>query len=255
LFAGGTTVVIEPKPTRDHTERVLKGMGANLGVDGPEISVDGSSGAAVTLKAGTWRVPGDFSSAAFWLTAAAVREGSEVSVEGVGVNPRRTAFLDVLGRMGAEVEVQPAQDDNGEPSGTITVRGAGLRATEVCGEEVPNLIDELPLVAVAGAMAEGDTVIGDAGELRVKESDRIAAMAEVLRAFDVEAEEHPDGMRIRGNRRLGQAGVVESRGDHRVAMAASVLACCAAGPTEIRDVACVATSYPGFRQDLERLSD
>jgi 3-phosphoshikimate 1-carboxyvinyltransferase len=208
-------------------------------------------------------VPGDFSSAAFWLAAAACREGCEVRVEGVGLNPRRTALLDVLRRMGADIEVREEElagagiapgHSAWEPRGTVTVRGVRLRGTEVGGDEIPNLIDELPLVAVLGAMASGRTVIRDAAELRVKESDRIASMAAGLRACGVTVEETADGMQVSAPPAIRGNTQVESRGDHRVAMALAVLALAADGPVRIRDVACVRTSYPAFQDHLERLS-
>lgn len=254
LFAEGETTVIEPRPTRDHTERLLMALGISLRVSGAVITVHGygSSGPQVPVR--TWSVPGDFSSAAFWLAAAASRPGAEICVENVGLNPRRTAFLDVLRRMGAEVRViesATAEETVGEPVGSVTVRGGTLRGTEVAGEEIPNLIDELPVVAALGACAEGETRISDAAELRVKESDRIAAIATVIRAFGVEnVEEFPDGLCVRGSGRVKGGTMVDSRGDHRIAMAAAILSLTAEEPVVIRGVACVATSYPTFWEDL-----
>ena len=253
LFARGRTTVIEPSPTRDHTERLLRAMGGDVTVDGPRIHVTGT-GAAPRLSAGRWRVPGDFSSAAFWLTAAAGRPGAQVRVEGVGLNPRRTAFLDVLRRMGADVRVEPCADASWEPVGTVHVRGARLRATAVGGDEIPNLIDELPLVAAAGAFADGVTEIRDAAELRVKESDRIAATGEMLTALGVTVRERPDGMLIEGDAGVAGGAPVETRGDHRIAMAAAVLALGARRAVRIDGVDCIATSYPGFWDDLAALT-
>ena len=257
LFAEGRTEVVEPKPTRDHTEKLLRGMGAAVRVDGLRIAVEGTRARTSRLRAGRWLVPGDFSSAAFWIVAAACREGSEIVIEGVGLNPRRTALLDVLRRMGADIEVIATGTDIGEPVGTILVKGSRLRATEVGGEEIPNVIDELPVVAVAGAMAEGGTVIRDAAELRVKESDRIAAIVAGLRAFGVEVEERPDGMRIEGAKRIasGDGTVIDSRGDHRIAMSMSILTLFGDAPVRIHDVACVDTSYPGFWDDLAAVAE
>jgi 3-phosphoshikimate 1-carboxyvinyltransferase len=206
-------------------------------------------------------VPGDFSSAAFWIAAAACREGAEVTIEGVGLNPRRTALLGVLERMGADVETgehTSAAEGSGagpvgwEPVGSVTVRGAALQGTEVCGDEVPNLIDEIPLVAVLGAMAEGETVIRDAAELRVKESDRIATMASGLASLGISVEEKPDGLIVRGGR-LGGGQRIDSSGDHRVAMAMSVASLFADEPNRVEGVACIQTSYPSFWDDLESL--
>jgi len=275
LFAEGRTEVIEPKPTRDHTERLLAAMGVPVGVDGLTVSLTGYDAGPVPINPGRWRVPGDFSAAAFWLTAAACCEGTELRIEGVGLNPRRTAFLDVLRRMGAGIEFgtrhtthgtgnsEPfdfAQDRLGtlqrewEPAGDVVVRGAQLKGIVVEGEEIPNLIDELPLVAVAGALAEGQTVIRDAAELRVKESDRIAAMAENLQRLGVPVQETTDGLTITGSARISGDAQLESYGDHRVAMAVAVLGLYADAPVQVRDTACIATSYPGFWEDMGRIT-
>jgi 3-phosphoshikimate 1-carboxyvinyltransferase len=254
LFAEGRTAVTEPKPTRDHTERMLRAAGVEVEVRGHTVAVSGAGGPP-RLAARTWDVPGDFSSAAFWMGAAAARPGAEVVLENVGLNPRRTALLDVLRRMGARIEVSlsPGGAD-GEPAGTVRVTGAELRGTDVGGDEIPNLIDELPLLAAVGALAAGETRIRDAAELRVKESDRIATMAGNLRVLGADVEELPDGMVVRGAARICGGLEVGSFGDHRVAMAMAVLALFADAPVPIRDVACVATSYPTFWDDLERLA-
>jgi 3-phosphoshikimate 1-carboxyvinyltransferase len=221
------------------------------------VAIDGFGPDGPRFDGREWTVPGDFSSAAFWMTAAAARPGAEIVIEGVGLNRRRTAFMEVLGRMGADVR---AAGDKGagpgewEPSGTVRVAGAELSGTEVGGSEVPNLIDELPLVAVLGALAGGRTVIRDAAELRVKESDRIAAMAAGLTAAGVEVEERPDGMVVAGGRQVTGGCTVDSRGDHRVAMAMAVLALAARRPVSLRNVACIGTSYPRFWHDLETVT-
>jgi 3-phosphoshikimate 1-carboxyvinyltransferase len=251
LSANGTTTVIEPRATRDHTELMLKAMGADLSVNGLTITLNSRGLTDSPLKGGSWQVPGDFSSAAFWITAAAVRKGGKVTIKNVGLNPRRTALLDVLRRMGAEIEVK-LNSDSWEPAGTITVHGASLTATEVGGDEIPNLIDELPLVAVAGALAQGTTVIRDAAELRVKESDRIATMAANLSAAGVSVAETDDGMRISGAKVAGGT-TVESFGDHRIAMAMAILALFADKPIQINNTACIATSYPEFQKDMEKI--
>ncbi|MBT3192024.1 MAG: 3-phosphoshikimate 1-carboxyvinyltransferase [Verrucomicrobia bacterium] len=253
LAAHGETVVVEPRATRDHTERMLMAMGADLSVDGLSISLrrDGLSGPV--LKSGVWHVPGDFSSAAFWITAAAASEGCEVIIEGVGLNPRRTALLDVLRRMGASIECH-VDASAWEPTGSIVVRGARLHGTEVGGDEIPNLIDELPLVGVAGALAEGVTVIRDAAELRVKESDRIATMVTNLSAVGVAVDETDDGMHVTGGRVAGGVAV-KSYGDHRIAMAMAVLGLYADRPVQIDNVACVATSYPEFWDDMGKIAE
>jgi 3-phosphoshikimate 1-carboxyvinyltransferase len=253
LFADGVTAVVEPMPTRDHTEVMFRALGIPLTCAGNRLSVQGSAGTALRMAARDWTVPGDFSSAAFWLTAAACREGGQVVVRGVGLNPRRTALLDVLRRMGADIGAQedgPAAPTVWEPCGTVTVRGRGLRGTVVAGSEIPNLIDELPCVAVAGALANGETVIRDAAELRVKESDRIAAMATALRAFGVKVAEKPDGMIVTGPTKLTGGTEIDSYGDHRIAMAAAILTLFADAPVRVKQTACIATSYPGFWNDL-----
>lgn len=251
LATDGKTVVVEPRPTRDHTERMLIAMGADLKVDGPEVTLNGNP--ENRLQGGSWQVPGDFSSAAFWLTAAAASEGGELVIEKVGLNPRRTALLDVLRRMGAEIEVE--QEESGwEPIGTVRVRGRHLTATVIEGDEIPNLIDELPIVSVAAALADGDTVIRDAAELRVKESDRIAVMARNLTAAGVAVEEMPDGMVISGGSRIRGGMVADSFGDHRVAMSMAILGLFAELPITVTNEACIATSYPQFWDHLALLS-
>jgi 3-phosphoshikimate 1-carboxyvinyltransferase len=252
LSAPGKTTVIEPRPTRDHTERLLIAMGVDLSVDNLTITLNSPGLDSLNLRAGSWQVPGDFSSAAFWLVAAAARPGCSVTIKGVGLNRRRTALLDVLRRMGAEIKTELISD-SWEPIGNITVHGTNLQATEVGGNEIPNLIDELPLVAVAGALAQGTTVIRDAEELRVKESDRIATMATNLTAAGVKVSETPDGMQVTGGTPNG-GSIVESFGDHRIAMAMAVLALHSQNPIQINNTACIATSYPQFTEDLQKIT-
>ncbi|MBU0678545.1 MAG: 3-phosphoshikimate 1-carboxyvinyltransferase [Verrucomicrobia bacterium] len=253
LHAKGETVVVEPVETRDHTERLLLNLGVELEIDGLTIRLKGCGEDGLRINGGDWFVPGDISSAAFWITAAAAREGNKLVVRNVGLNPRRTAIIDVLRRMGADIEVLAREGGNVfEPYGDVTVRGSALRGTEVGGKEIPNLIDELPLVAVAAALAEGETVIRDAAELRVKESDRITCMVKNLRVLGVDVEERPDGMVVRGPARL-LGGSVRSFGDHRVAMALTVLALFGSEKVRVEDVECIQTSYPRFWTDLERV--
>lgn len=255
LCAKGPTVVREPAPTRDHTERLFRAMGIDVDVAGPEIRLEGAGPAGPAVRGTAWDVPGDLSSAAFWVAACAAREGARLTVEHVGLNPRRTAVLDVLERMGASIERRPlAGSDAWEPAGTLVVSGRALRGTTIGGAEIPNLIDELPVLAVAAALAEGETVIRDAAELRVKESDRIRVMCENLRRMGVGVEERGDGMTIRGPARLNASSELRSEGDHRVAMAMAVLALSGPAPSSVRDVACVDTSYPAFWEDLAALS-
>ena len=253
LFAEGETAIREPAPTRDHTELVFKTLGLPLRIADGWIRLPGFGAAGPVLAPRAWEVPGDFSSSAFWLVAAAALPGSLVTIREVGLNPRRAALLDVLRRMGAEIVVQyDTKRHDCEPSGTVTVKGGVLHGTEIGGAEIPNLIDELPVLAVAGALAQGTTLIRDAAELRVKESDRIACMAADLRELGVNLDEREDGMRIKGGRPV-RGGTVNSYGDHRVAMAMAVLALHAAGAVRIINTACVQTSYPEFWQHLEAL--
>ncbi|MCU0858697.1 MAG: 3-phosphoshikimate 1-carboxyvinyltransferase [Pontiellaceae bacterium] len=253
LFAEGKTTVVEPRPTRDHTEKLFQALEIPLHIDGLEITLNGFGPGGPKIAARKLTVPGDFSSAAFWIAAVAARPGAELIVRGVGINPRRTALLDVLTRMGAMIDVE-VTEDLGDPIGTVVVHGAQLRGTEIGGDEIPNLIDELPMLAVTGALAKGDTVIRDAAELRVKESDRIAVMAAHLRAFGVEVEESPDGMTVRGGAKLHTpAEALASHGDHRITMSMAMLATFADAPVRLADVDCVATSYPDFWNHLKQL--
>lgn len=253
LFAEGKTTVVEPRPTRDHTEKLFQTLEIPLHVDGLEISLQGFGPNGPQFDACDVTVPGDFSSAAFWIAAIAARPGAELTVRGVGLNPRRTALLDVLKRMGAQIETIFTQED-GDPIGDVFVRGAQLHGTEIGGDEIPNLIDELPMLAALGALADGKTVVRDAAELRVKESDRIAVTAAHLRAFGVSVEEQPDGMTVLGPTELAvpQEPLV-SHGDHRIAMSMAVLATFGTGPVELKDVECVQTSYPDFWKHLKQL--
>jgi len=253
LFAEGKTTVVEPRPTRDHTEKLFQALDIPLNVDGLEISLQGFGPGCPEIEARNLRVPGDFSSAAFWIAATAARPGAELTVRNVGLNPRRTALLNVLSRMGAQIETE-LDEDEGDPIGTVSVRGTPLCGTEIFGDEIPNLIDELPMIAAVGALAEGKTVIRDAAELRVKESDRLAVTAAHLRAFGVEVEERPDGMTVCGPAELrAPEEPLTSHGDHRIAMAMAMLSTFADAPVQIDDVDCVQTSYPDFWNHLEQL--
>lgn len=256
MQAEGRTRIRELRPTRDHTERLLLAMGLPLLVhDELRLELQGNGGGRLLLPARDWEVPGDFSSAAFWLTAAAMRPGAKVTIDRVGLNPRRTAYLDVLRRMGAQVEIEPREDSGLiEPMGRISVEGAALRGTVVEGDEIPGLIDECPLIAVAGAVAGGWTEIRDAGELRVKETDRIEVLSRNLRAAGVEVETRPDGMLVRGcSGAVSGGSKAVSEGDHRMAMAMAVLACFAERAITIGGVESVDTSYPQFWTHLDQL--
>ena len=251
LFSDGVTVIRENRRTRDHTERLMRVLDVPIRVDGLTVSLEGPGIEGPEVEATEWYVPGDFSSAAYWVLSAAARPGSRISIQNVGLNPRRTAFLDVIRRMGADVKVEViSESDVVEPYGDIKVQGTELTGTTVEGDEIPNLIDELPLVAVAGALASGETVIKNAGELRMKESDRIKAMVTNLAAAGAEVEETEDGLRVRGPVRLKKNVKFDSFKDHRVAMAMAILSIYGDSPMTIKDVASTETSYPGFWGDL-----
>jgi 3-phosphoshikimate 1-carboxyvinyltransferase len=251
LQAEGTTTVIEPAATRDHTEHALRAFGGQASVHGAAISVSGGQ----RLRGRTLAVPGDFSSAAFWLVGAATLPGSSVTIEDVGLNPTRTALLGILRRFGARVDATVTSVEAGEPRGVVTVESEHLGALEISPEEVPGLIDELPAIAALAAHG-GEVTVRGAAELRVKESDRIAALVAGFRAIGVEAEERPDGFTIRGPsgaQSRPRGGVPDARGDHRMAMAFAIAALAAEKPTTIEGADSVAISYPGFFETLEHL--
>ena len=243
LLAEGPTTVVEPTPTRDHTERMLATFGAPIRRDGDRVSVT-----AAALPGHEVRICGDISSAAFLLAAAAAMPGSELTVEHVGLNPTRTGFLDVLRALGAEVDVRQTGEDTGEPVGAVTVRGRRLRGVRIGGSLIPRVIDELPVLCVIATAAEGETVISDAAELRVKESDRIAVIARGLRALGGEVEERPDGLTVYSSRLHG--GRVASAGDHRIAMAFAVAGLLAGGPVTVEGAESIAVSFPAFTRVL-----
>jgi 3-phosphoshikimate 1-carboxyvinyltransferase len=239
LYASGVTTVTEPAVTRDHTERMLRAFGVPVESRGLTASL-----VAAPLRAADVSVPGDFSSAAFFMVAALVTGRAPLTIENVGVNPTRTGLLDILRLMGARIDVTAERLAGDEPVADLVVHPGPLRGIAVPPALVPLAIDEFPVLFVAAALAEGETLVTGAAELRVKESDRIAVMAEGLRALGADAEALPDGMRIRGGRLGG--GRVDSHGDHRIAMSFAVAATRAAGDVRIDDVANVATSFPGF---------
>ena len=258
LFAGlhaeGDTSVTEPAATRDHTERALAAFGGEVTCDGLHVSVPGRQRLTPQFLA----IPGDFSSAAFWMVGAAALPGSHVSLDDVGLNPTRTALVDVLRRFGARVDVELAGSwDGGEPRGCITVEAGRTGTLEIRPEEVPALIDELPAVGALAAHG-GEVVVRGAGELRVKESDRIAALVAGFRALGIAADEYPDGFSVRGPALAGEShrppgGSADARGDHRMAMAFSIAALGAAAPSTILGAESVAISYPDFFATLDRL--
>lgn len=241
LSAGGRTEVTEPHPSRDHSERMLRYFGAPVEAAPGWAAITGP--ARLTGRPVT--VPGDISSAAFFLVAAAIVPGSRVTLPNVGVNPTRTGILEVLQAMGAPIHLLNEREEAGEPVADIVVESGALRGVEVGGAMIPRLIDEVPILAVAAACAEGVTEIRDAQELKVKESDRLAAVARELSRLGADVEALPDGLRIRGGRPL-RGAPCQSYGDHRMAMAMAVAGLAADGETTIDDAACVAVSFPGF---------
>ena len=240
LFAQGQTCVTEPAPTRDHTERMLVGFGYPVHREGARVCLNGGG----ELHACTLDVPADISSAAFFLVGATVTPGSELLLEHVGINPTRIGVLNILRQMGARIEVLNRRDVGGEPVADLRVVSAPLRGIRIPQNQVPLAIDEFPVLFVAAACAEGETRLTGAAELRVKESDRIQAMADGLATLGIEAQTRPDGIVIQGGRIQG--GHVESHGDHRIAMAFAVAALRAESEIHIGDCANVNTSFPGF---------
>jgi 3-phosphoshikimate 1-carboxyvinyltransferase len=249
LQASGTTEVVEPSRSRDHTERMLSALGAPL-VRLNERAVRVTAGSPSTFE---FAVPGDPSSAAFWIVAAAIVPGSELVVEDLALNPARIAFVEVLERMGAAIELATTGERLGEPVGEVRVTSARLHGTTVEGAEIPWVIDEIPVLAIAAACAEGVTEFRDAAELRVKESDRIATVAELVGRLGIGAEQGDDRLVVRGGRL--QPGAVDSHGDHRIAMAGAVAALAIDGETRVRGWRSVATSYPEFTRDLATLTE
>lgn len=249
LCAVGKTSVIEPSLSRDHTEQMLRGFGVEVKRDGLRVEVCASE-----LHATEVLVPGDVSSAAFFWCAAALRPGWKVRVNGVGLNPTRTGVLDVLQAMGAIVEIENQSESGGELRGDVTVTGASLRSTRIDGALIPRLIDELPVLALVATQCEGETVIADARELRVKESDRIAILSSELRKLGANIEEREDGMTISGPTKLTGATVTSPHGDHRIAMTLMVAGLIAQGETTIENADAVQSSFPNFPDLLVSLS-
>jgi 3-phosphoshikimate 1-carboxyvinyltransferase len=246
LLASGETRVVEPLPTRDHTERMLTAAGAEVRREGDTIVVY----PAERLEPGRIVVPADFSSAAFFIVAATIVSGSDVLLHGVGLNPTRTGLLTVLERMGAsKIEVIPKGEQGGEPIGDIRVGHSALRGCEVGGADVPLAIDELPLVALAACFAEGTTTIRDAAELRRKESDRIAVVSDALQTLGGNARPTEDGMVIEGTGGL-RGGAIDSHGDHRIAMLGAVAGAASTEGVEVANMGAAEVSYPGFEADL-----
>jgi 3-phosphoshikimate 1-carboxyvinyltransferase len=250
LMAEGATTVSEPVLSRDHSERMLRAFGADLTVD-PEACRVTINGLA-QLQGQTVIVPGDISSAAFWLVAGAIVPGSDLTIQNVGVNPTRTGVLEALAQMQADITLANEREVAGEPVADVRVRHSPLKATTIAGDVIPRLIDEIPILAVAASCAQGTTVIRDAAELRVKESDRLAVMAAQLNRMGAQITELPDGMEIVGGTRLTGAEV-DSHTDHRIAMSLAIAALIARGTTTIQRAEAAAVSYPGFIDTLRQV--
>lgn len=254
LYADGETTVNEPAKTRDHTELALEEFGAGIRRNGRAVSIQGLAGRGA-LHAKSLDVPGDLSSAVFFIAAASLLPESNLFIGNVGLNPTRSAILDFFHQMGAKLTVMNLQSKQGELVGDLSVKGANLKGGLIAGDLVPLLIDELPMLAALGPFTEQGIEIRDAAELRVKESDRIAALAENLKRLGARVEERPDGLRVEG-RGAGKlhGAEIEPRGDHRIAMAFAVAGLAMEGETTIRDSDCAGVSYPGFFGELRRLA-
>jgi len=257
LFANGVTSVTEPARTRDHTELALEEFGATIEKQGNTVCVHSITGNGGTkLQARSLDIPGDLSSAVFFIAAASMLPESALLIHNVGLNPTRTAILDVFTAMGAAVQVTSLHSAHGELVGDLSVKSAPLKGGIIEGEQIPLVIDELPMLAALGPFTEDGIEIRNATELRVKESDRLAALAENLKRMGATVEERQDGLRVEGRMAGRLRGAeIDPRDDHRIAMAFSVAALGAEGPTLIRDADCAGVSYPTFYQDLERVAE
>lgn len=249
LYADGETVVREPHLSRDHSERMLRHFGAEIEASGPCARIRGGR----ELQGQEIVVPGDISSAAFFLVAGLIVPGSELLIRGVGINPTRTGIIDILNLMGADLSLLNQREVSGEPVADILVKSSCLKGVEIGGDLVPRAIDEFPVICVAAACASGRTVVRDAHELRVKETDRIKAMAENLRLAGISVEETEDGMIIEGGGRFTPF-VADSKGDHRIAMSMLVAGLATPGSSRVEDTECIATSFPNFLTLLEQVA-
>jgi len=257
LFAEGETIVTEPARTRDHTEVALEEFGAPIERNARVTRIHGAgSNGSIQLQARNLVVPGDISSAVFFIAAASLFPESSILIQNVGLNPTRTAILDVFVQMGAHLQIQSVESSHGEVIGNLAVKGASLRGGVISGETIPLVIDELPMLAALGPYTEEGIEIRDASELRVKESDRIAALAENLRKMGATVDERPDGLKV-GGRSAGKThgAEIEPHGDHRIAMAFAIAGLAASSPTTIRDAECAGVSFPSFYEDLNRVAE
>lgn len=249
LYATGETKVTEPSKSRDHTERMLESFGVHVDVTEHSASVKGGQ----ALKGTSIQIPGDISSAAFLLVAGAIVPGSEITLENVGMNPTRTGIIDVLQQMGADLTINQERKLGGEPTANLTIRYSNLSAMTIDGHLIPRLIDEIPAIAVLASQAEGTTVIKDAQELKVKETNRIDTVVDQLVELGVNVEATDDGMIIHGKSTL-QGGNVQSYHDHRIGMAMALCGLIASSPVHVKDTEAIAVSYPTFFEDLKKLS-
>ncbi len=247
LYAAGPTTVRQPGPARDHTELMLRAMGANLVIDGPNVTIKPGN----PLHPLDLDIPGDFSSAAFLLAAGVIVPNSKLVITGVNLNPTRTGLLDVLGAMGATIAIENQNEQGGEPVGDLVVQSANLQSTTIQGDTVVRMIDEFPVLAVIATQAAGQTQVRDAQELRVKETDRIATVVEELRKLGAEIEPTDDGFIVNGPTSL-RGAVVNSHGDHRLAMALVVAGLIAEGETTVQNTDCIADSFPGFEEVIRK---
>jgi len=257
LFAKGETIVTEPARTRDHTELALEEFGAAIERNARVTRIYGAgSNGSIKLQARDLDVPGDISSAVFFIAAASLFPESSILIQNVGLNPTRTAILDVFVQMGASIQIHSVQSSHGEVIGDLAVKGTSLKGGVISGGQIPLVIDELPMLAALGPYTEEGIEIRDAGELRVKESDRIAALAENLRKMGASVEERPDGLKV-GGRSAGKlhGAEIEPHGDHRIAMAFAVAGLAADGTTTVRDAECAGVSFPTFYEDLNRVAE
>ena len=247
LYAKGQTVVREEVTSRDHTERMLKALGANISTEKGKVIVGKSE-----LHGGTIEVPGDISSAAFFMAAAAAMPGSRLIIEGVGLNPTRTGIIDVLREMGATIDIDNITESGGEEAGDIIIRGKKLKGINISKEIIPRLIDEIPVIAVVAAVAQGKTTITGAEELKVKESNRITSMVTEMKKVGIKVRELSDGMEIEGENTL-IGGVVDSHGDHRIAMAMAIAGLFSRDTVKIQDSGCIDVSFPDFDKKLKQV--
>jgi 3-phosphoshikimate 1-carboxyvinyltransferase len=257
LFAEGETIVTEPARTRDHTELALEEFGAPVERKARVTRIHGAgSNDSIKLTARNLDVPGDISSAVFFIAAASLFPESSILIQNVGLNPTRTAILDVFAQMGASIQIHSVQSSHGEVIGDLAVKGAALKGGVVSGDTIPLVIDELPMLAALGPYTEEGIEIRDASELRVKESDRIAVLVENLRKMGASVEERPDGLKVAGRSAGKLRGAeIEPHGDHRIAMAFAIAGLAAESPTTIRDAECAGVSFPSFYEELNRIAE